>query len=209
MKKRGFTLIELLIVVAIIAILAAIAVPNFLEAQVRSKVSRQLANMRSVATAVEAYMVDYNKLPLSTWAPFDNFPGGVERTWWKFYPGQLTTPISFISSDAALIDIFRIPHNFPEPLASQIMWLPTEMYLEGGPYGGGLQDDDTYRRQNNTYGSWVMRSAGPDTYYQNYFWLKGDYGSGGWYRGSYDPTNGTVSGGDIYRSQKDPEYKHD
>ena len=55
LEKRGFTLIELLIVVAIIAILAAIAVPNFLEAQVRAKVSRGKSDMRSVVTALEAH----------------------------------------------------------------------------------------------------------------------------------------------------------
>src|SRR5205823_11982886 len=59
--KRGFTLIELLIVVAIIAILAAIAVPNFLEAQTRSKVSRAKSDMRTMATTIEAYYIDYNK----------------------------------------------------------------------------------------------------------------------------------------------------
>src|SRR5881394_2996609 len=63
MSKRGFTLIELLIVVAIIAILAAIAVPNFLEAQTRSKVSRVKADMRTFATAVESYAVDNNRPP--------------------------------------------------------------------------------------------------------------------------------------------------
>ena len=61
--KKGFTLIELLIVVAIIAILAAIAVPNFLEAQVRSKVSRVKNDQRSYATGLEAYFVDNNLYP--------------------------------------------------------------------------------------------------------------------------------------------------
>jgi len=61
--REGFTLIELLIVVAIIAILAAIAVPNFLEAQTRAKVSRLKADMRSAATGLEAYAVDNNDYP--------------------------------------------------------------------------------------------------------------------------------------------------
>ena len=62
-RLRGFTLIELLIVVAIIAILAAIAVPNFLEAQTRSKVSRVMTDHRAVATALEAYYIDNNFYP--------------------------------------------------------------------------------------------------------------------------------------------------
>src|SRR5437773_12166494 len=62
-ERNAFTLIELLIVVAIIAILAAIAVPNFLEAQTRAKVSRVKSDLRSYATAVESYTVDNNKVP--------------------------------------------------------------------------------------------------------------------------------------------------
>ena len=55
MAMNGFTLVELLVVVAIIAILSLIAVPNFLEAQVRAKVSRARSDLRTVATGLEAY----------------------------------------------------------------------------------------------------------------------------------------------------------
>jgi len=62
-KQKGFTLIELLIVVAIIGIIAAIAIPNLLNAINRGRQKRSMADMRAIATALEAYSVDFNFYP--------------------------------------------------------------------------------------------------------------------------------------------------
>ena len=65
-KEKGFTLIELLIVVAIIGIIAAIAVPNLLTAIQRSKQKRTMADLRAIGTALGSYQVDYNRYPTAT-----------------------------------------------------------------------------------------------------------------------------------------------
>src|SRR5690606_11789808 len=94
--NKAFTLIELLIVVAIISILSAIAVPNFMEAQTRAKVSRTKADLRAIATGLETYRTDYNMYPV---VGNLRFPG----SWDMSIPyGQrlkpVTTPIAYITS---------------------------------------------------------------------------------------------------------------
>jgi prepilin-type N-terminal cleavage/methylation domain-containing protein len=178
MRKKGFTLIELLIVVAIIAILAAIAIPNFLEAQVRSKVSRMKANLRTAGLALEAYFTDTNRYPLTTYTPFGTFP--LEERW-KVWPGALTTPTSYITSEDPLVDVFRAAHGYKTKLANEIMYLPSEFYMVPGKYNF-TTNTATYPAQLNRYGYWTVRSAGPDTWYQNYLSMHGDYDNGGWFK---------------------------
>jgi general secretion pathway protein G len=62
-RRAGFTLIELLIVVAIIGLIAAIAIPNLRNAMDRAKQNRTLADIKAIATALEQYAVDNNTYP--------------------------------------------------------------------------------------------------------------------------------------------------
>jgi len=96
----AFTLIELLIVVAIISILSAIAVPNFLEAQIRSKVARARADERTLATAIEMYHVDNNDyMPYGLWGSHGD----------PDFLTALSTPVAYISSTLAMSDPFYDP----------------------------------------------------------------------------------------------------
>jgi type II secretion system protein G len=185
----GFTLIELLIVVAIIAILAAIAVPNFLEAQTRSKVSRTKADMRTVSTALEAYRIDWPRYPTSYLAVDTTVEPRIAR----FVP--LTTPVSYITT--APVDVFSrdVSSLYTDREVRVFVYVERNSYERWvtDPYGtssNGRNVHATLWRQQFPAGQWTLRSRGP-------FGLAGGIDNDVDRTDAYDPTNGTVSAGNI------------
>ena len=198
MDNRGFTLIELLIVVAIISILASIALPNFLEAQTRAKVSRAKADIRTIYTGLELYFVDNGAYPFYHYAPQSNnrkinlgmFIGG--------YAFGINQPIDFSSA----------PYYGANPLTTPVSYLsvyPNDIFYKRAK-------SDPYESGQYQYTNWMQAyyiSGGNYNFYKAYL-LFGPYrifslgpDGGGPDPGLvYDPTNGTISRGDIFYSPK-------
>ncbi len=140
-EQRAFTLIELLIVVAIIGILAAVAVPNFLNAQTRARVSRSMSEIRSLANTVQMYALDHNIPPF--------VPPGRSDLSAMFNMRPLTTPIAYMA------EIPRDPFVVKETsgAARRGDGLPWTWYLYVGKKPG-IPDP--------AHGIWKVWGWGPD-----------------------------------------------
>ncbi|MDI6782926.1 MAG: prepilin-type N-terminal cleavage/methylation domain-containing protein [bacterium] len=192
-KHFGFTLIELLIVVAIIAILAAIAIPNFLAAQTRSKAAKTKGELRTLATGLEAYYVDQTAYPhYRTYIG----AGGKSNCISRLVP--LTTPVAYIT---------RVPYPDPfmpgqfaiDPNYNTYDFMDEESIIGLFPTGGTA----TRLWGGHTWGrAWRLAGCGPDKVMHYGAAVQGNTAASqpkdGW-PAYYDPTNGTISNGDILR----------
>lgn len=182
---RAFTLIELLIVVAIITVLAAIAVPNFLESQVRSKVARVRADMRTIALSLESYHLDNNTYPFVP----ETFVDLRARL------RQVTTPIAYISSIPNDPFIRRAETlygtgSIEDPTGSAYVYNTGNALV-----GVGVTDVNSLTRQG-----WALTSGGPDLRIHFPYWPFAEtfIVSNAYLDFIYDPTNATVSPGEIF-----------
>lgn len=191
-RQNAFTLIELLIVVLIIAILAAIAIPNFMEFQTRAKISRVKNDYRTLATGLEAYSVDEGTYParnLYLVGTNHYFDRGLQ---------SLTTPIAYLAT-------------LPADPFGDIEYSDRKI-IEHYEFGSGKAGVHASYGNNFPNDIWMLESAGPDNYEEthgsvpfyttNFPWV-GTEPSEANIRTLvalfYDPSNGTASRGQLFR----------
>ncbi|MEW6233998.1 MAG: type II secretion system protein [Candidatus Omnitrophota bacterium] len=182
-RKMGFTLIELLIVVAIIGVLAAIAVPNFLNAQTRARVARTNGDLQALGMAIDTYFLDHNKHPNNQSHLTVDLKG-------------LTTPVSYISG-VGFRDIFKAQQGSTGNNQESYLYF-NYFFEEKGP-GNWM---NAINRPDLSTKGYCLASWGPDRWQDAIEWVYvqtklGDP-AGGRAR-MYAPSNGLVSKGDIGR----------
>ncbi len=193
-RTHGFTLIELLIVVAIIGILAAIAVPNFLNAQIRAKVAKTEGEMKSFVTACAMYRLDHGR-----YFPHAGFPGVSHEPWQNKY---LTTPLAYFGTQPR--DLFQDVAN-PDVGAWNLTFgmyhMETIFMPDGSFYASGAMNPRS--RVPNNPADVARAFAGKPNSYE--LWSLGPNGrldynvSGSGISGFvyYQSSNGLLSVGDI------------
>lgn len=190
MKGRlAFTLIELLFVVVVIAVLAAISVPNFLEAQVRSKVSRVRGDMAALSMALRSYYADHGRYPANSPEVRRQLEAPPEQ--WPSSPGSKGNP--FLLQAGYDLSVLTTPVPY------QGTSLPIDPFhnVRHAPYVYvNLADLDTTSSPSASAGRlprYLLLSYGPDTDS-----ARPSFANPALSRYiPYDPTNGTISRGDI------------
>lgn len=119
MKKAGFTLIELLIVIAIILILVAIALPNFLEAQIRAKTAKAYGEMRSLGIAIESLRTERGVLLIDFWDDH-SFEAGVRINQKFAGAGHWNPPCSLTHPDRRSMECVLYPLTTPVAYITEI-----------------------------------------------------------------------------------------
>ncbi|MCX7020486.1 MAG: prepilin-type N-terminal cleavage/methylation domain-containing protein [Candidatus Sumerlaeota bacterium] len=196
-NRLAFTLLELLIVVAIIAVLAAIAVPNFNESSIRAKAARARADMKTIATAIELYRTDNTSYP----PPYGVVVEG--RDSWAV----LSTPCAYLST-ARTVDPFAKRGG----MIAQVTYTYEPVNNRNQIIESSAQPPNSVAPEGQSIVWWWVASRGPDSQYGfkspaldpeadiRVKFHESDDHPDAWLSVVYDPTNGPASLGNLYRA---------